>query len=269
MDGAEKMLMPLLGRAREFLGGAGGFGSLLTSAVQSMVGKVLGFAKGQDAKAAASGGAGNALFFDGPLGKTWYPGGRITSHFGPRWGSVHSGTDFAGVGLVRALWNGIVRKVGWNIVPGRTGIGALLDHAGGRSSYYGHMSSARVRPGQTVSSGSVLGVEGTTGNSTGVHLHQEIWEKGRPVNPLKYLFRDKGGNLPPGLSMVLNNTGGDEWIFNRKQLGQLDRAVTGQGIDYDRLGDVLADRLDGMAVQMDGRSTIGALKSNRAWAGAS
>ncbi|MEU3847203.1 phage tail tape measure protein [Micrococcus terreus] len=220
MDGAKAVLDPILGQARKYLGGAGRFGSLLTSAVQSMVGKVLDFAKGHDDKA-ASGSAGNALFFNGPLGKTWYPGGRITSHFGPRWGSVHSGTDFAGVGLVRALWNGIVRATGWNIAPGRTGIGAILDHAGGRSSYYGHMASTRVRPGQVLSSGDVIGVEGTTGNSTGVHLHQEVWERGRPVNPLKYLLRDSGGELPRGLSMILNNRRESEWIVNKPQIDQM------------------------------------------------
>ena len=48
----------------------------------------------------------------------------------------------------------------------------------------------------------------------------------------------------------------------------LESAVSG-GLDYDRLADVLSEKLDGLSVQMDGRKTIGALRSNRAWAGAS
>lgn len=266
-DAAKALVNPLLSKARGGL--AGTMGSLAGGFISSIADKVFGFATKQDAAMAGGEFAGD---FEGSAGSFRRPSrGPITSRYGRRWGSHHAGIDIAGGGPTYAAWNGVVAKTGWNIGPGRTGIGILLNH-GNRHSYYGHnpVGGVKVRPGQQVKAGQRIGAQGSTGNVTGKHLHFEE-HRGKAWNDVNpgYLFRDKGGNLPPGLSMVLNNTGGDEWIFNRKQLGQLDRAVTGQGIDYDRLGDVLADRLDGMAVQMDGRSTIGALKSNRAWAGAS
>src|SRR5690606_38936124 len=101
--------------------------------------------------------------------------GVITSRYGPRWGRVHEGIDIAAGAAgaaIKAAWNGVVQKTGWNIGPGRTGIGALLNH-GNRWSYYGHMrpGSLGVQPGQKVKAGQQIGWQGTTGNSTGVHLH--------------------------------------------------------------------------------------------------
>lgn len=248
---------------------AGQFGQLAKGAASQAVGMVADWATKQDESMA---GGEYGEMFTGDAGGFHRPSrGPITSRYGRRWGSHHAGIDIAGGGPTYAAWNGVVAKTGWNIGPGRTGIGILLNH-GNRHTYYGHnpVGGVKVRPGQQVKAGQRIGAQGATGNVTGTHLHFEE-HRGKAWNDVNpgYLFRDKGGVLPPGLNAVLNNTGGNEWIFNQKQLGQLDRAVTGQGIDYDRLGDVLADRLDGIAVQMDGRSTIGALKSNRAWAGAS
>lgn len=266
---AKGILDPLLSRARSVLGGAGKNGELAMGAASKAVRMVADWATKQD-ESMAGGEFGG--MFTGDAGGFHRPSrGPVTSRYGRRWGAHHAGIDIAGGGPTYAAWNGVVAKTGWNIGPGRTGIGILLNH-GNRHTYYGHnpVGGVRVRPGQQVKAGQRIGAQGATGNVTGTHLHFEE-HRGRAWNDVNpgYLFRDKGGVLPPGLNAVLNNTGGNEWIFNQQQLGQLDRAVTGQGIDYDRLGEVLVDKMGGLSVTLDGRTTIGALRSNRAWAGAS
>ena len=63
-----------------------------------------------------------------------------------------------------------------------------IDHGGGISTVYGHMQSdLRVSAGQSVSAGQQIGTMGTTGTSTGVHLHFEIHQNGSPVNPRNFM----------------------------------------------------------------------------------
>ena len=157
-------------------------------------------------------------------------GGRLTSLFGPRWGGHHAGVDWAvPTGTPVHAWrSGVVARAGWNILGGRTGIGMLLAHAGGLGSYYGHLSQALARPGQTVMAGSRIALSGNTGRSTGPHLHFEISRGGNPqnvVNPLSYF--DNGGYLPPGISTVANMTGKPEPVFTSDQWQTLEAAVTG------------------------------------------
>jgi murein DD-endopeptidase MepM/ murein hydrolase activator NlpD len=66
----------------------------------------------------------------------------------------------------------------------------VLAHAGGFDTLYGHLSTALVKVGQVVSQGTPVGLEGSTGNSTGPHLHFELRVNQRPVDPTPY--------LPPG-----------------------------------------------------------------------
>ena len=66
----------------------------------------------------------------------------------------------------------------------------MIVHAGGLDTLYGHLSTALVKVGQTVSQGTPVGLEGSTGNSTGPHLHFELRINQKPVNPAPY--------LPPG-----------------------------------------------------------------------
>lgn len=123
-------------------------------------------------------------------------GGRITSPFGWRTHPIfksrtfHSGVDIAGpnLGSVRASNSGKVIYSGWY---GGYGKVVILDHGtiNGKptTTLYAHMSSIRVSNGQFVNKGDVLGYEGSTGYSTGPHVHFEVRVNGKPNNPMNYI----------------------------------------------------------------------------------
>jgi murein DD-endopeptidase MepM/ murein hydrolase activator NlpD len=119
-------------------------------------------------------------------GLVWPVSGAITSGFGPRWGRMHEGLDIAG-----GSGTPIVAAAGGTVILAGTqgGYGNLVvvDHGGGLSTAYAHLSSIAVSTGQSVGQGTVVGGMGTTGNSTGVHLHFEVRVNGAAVNPLGYL----------------------------------------------------------------------------------
>lgn len=98
----------------------------------------------------------------------------------------HSGTDFAaGHGAtIHAVDSGTVVYAGWN---GGYGMLTCISHGGGVTSCYAHQSSISVSNGQHVSRDQSIGAVGTTGTSTGAHLHFEVRKGGNPVNPLPYL----------------------------------------------------------------------------------
>ncbi len=114
--------------------------------------------------------------------------GPITSGFGMRVHPItgrsrmHNGIDIgAGYGSpVYAAAAGEVFSAGWN---GGYGKCIIVLHGGGVSTLYGHCSSLVVRPGQNVRRGQLIGYVGSTGASTGPHLHFEVRRNGRPVNP--------------------------------------------------------------------------------------
>ena len=124
---------------------------------------------------------------------------RITSEFGSRFGGrdFHTGIDIAGAGTgtingatVVAANSGTVRVTNWNHSPGRGyGIFVIIDHGGGVSTLYAHLSNISVTVGQTVNIGDPIGNVGSTGWSTGPHLHFEVRHNGRAVNPRPYIFR--------------------------------------------------------------------------------
>lgn len=123
-------------------------------------------------------------------------GGRITSPFGWRTHPIfnsrtfHSGVDIAGPnkGSIRASNSGKVIYSGWY---GGYGKVVILDHGNvnGKptTTLYAHMSSIKVGQGQFVNKGDVVGYEGTTGYSTGPHVHFEVRINGKPNNPLNYI----------------------------------------------------------------------------------
>lgn len=123
-------------------------------------------------------------------------GGRITSPFGWRRHpifssrSFHSGVDIGGPynGNVRASNAGKVIYSGWY---GGYGKVVILDHGQVNgtpvTTLYAHLNSSRVSVGEYVSKGQVVGYEGTTGYSTGPHVHFEVRVNGRPNNPLNYI----------------------------------------------------------------------------------
>lgn len=110
----------------------------------------------------------------------------ISSRYGPRGGRQHTGIDFAASAgtNIRAWKSGTVTYAGWN---GSYGNFIEVDHGNGQVSRYAHCSKIAVSKGQTVSQGEVIGYVGTTGNSTGNHLHFEIKVNGSFVNPENYL----------------------------------------------------------------------------------
>ena len=128
-----------------------------------------------------------------PSGRFWRPvPGPITSGFGPRvhpilgYTRMHTGIDMsAGYGTpIAAAADGRVIHAG----PfGGYGNAVIIDHGGGIATLYAHQSQVAVGNGSSVSGGSVVGYVGSTGLSTGPHLHFEVRVNGSPVNPVPYL----------------------------------------------------------------------------------
>ncbi|MFN2489397.1 MAG: murein hydrolase activator EnvC [Actinomycetota bacterium] len=120
-------------------------------------------------------------------GFIWPLNGPVTSPFGPRWGSTHTGIDIDGYTgqPVVAAKSGRVIYLG----AGMTGYGntVVLDHGGGLSTLYAHMSGYATTNGAGVEQGAIVGYVGCTGNCYGDHLHFEVRRGGAPVNPLDYL----------------------------------------------------------------------------------
>ncbi|WP_232698097.1 M23 family metallopeptidase [Brevibacillus daliensis] len=114
----------------------------------------------------------------------WPAKGNISSGYGKRWGRLHKGLDIAGSGTIVAADNGRVVQAGWN---GNYGLSVTIDHNNGMRTLYGHMRSINVKNGQVVSQGAPIGVMGSTGQSTGVHLHFEVIKNGSVINPLTML----------------------------------------------------------------------------------
>ena len=121
-------------------------------------------------------------------GWIWPTKGIFTSGYGWRWGRMHKGIDVANnVGTpIVASRSGEVVTAGWD--DGGYGYLVELSHPDGSRSRYAHNSRILVRVGQTVGQGTVISLMGSTGRSTGPHLHFEILPAGRgPVNPLQFL----------------------------------------------------------------------------------
>jgi len=128
-----------------------------------------------------------------PSSQISQPFGPTTYWFEPPYGSYphfHTGIDMVEPfgSPVYAADDGVVALVG----SSSSGYGnyVVIAHAGGFDTLYGHLSAALVKPGQTVTQGTPVGLEGSTGNSTGPHLHFELRIDNKPVDPTPY--------LPPG-----------------------------------------------------------------------
>ena len=147
-------------------------------------------------------------------------GGRVTSGFGARrhpvlgYTRMHAGIDFGAAygSPIYAVSDGTVAFAGWH---GGHGNFVKLEHGGGFGTGYGHMSRIAVAPGSRVHAGQVIGYVGSTGLSTGPHLHYELYRGGVPVNPMTVSFT------------VTNQVDPAELAAYKTRLGQLKTVKAG------------------------------------------
>lgn len=120
-------------------------------------------------------------------------GGRLSSFFGNRKHPIfkstrfHNGLDIAAPygTLIGAARDGVVVSAGWN---GGYGKAVVIDHQDGYTTLYGHMSVIYAKPGQRVKAGKIIGKVGSTGLSTGPHLHFTLWHNEKLLNPMDILW---------------------------------------------------------------------------------
>ena len=120
----------------------------------------------------------------------------VSSCYGMRWGRLHAGVDLAAPNgtPIRAAGAGVIVKAGAEEGYGNA---VLIDHGNGYLTHYGHMSVVTVHVGDEVTAGQQIGDEGSTGHSTGPHLHFEV-HKGfykNPIEPTEWLH-EHGVNIP-------------------------------------------------------------------------
>lgn len=135
-----------------------------------------------------------SLFHATPLG--WPTQGRITSSFGYRLSPIgaqegdfdefHPGLDIANRSgtAITATADGIVERAGWSGGYGRL---VFIRHAEGYCTLFGHTSQVLVAPGQRIKRGQAIALMGSTGRSTGSHVHYEVWRNGKQINPAQFL----------------------------------------------------------------------------------
>jgi murein DD-endopeptidase MepM/ murein hydrolase activator NlpD len=132
------------------------------------------------------------------LGKINNEFGYRRNPFGGRGYEFHAGMDIDGNqgDMVAAPGNGTIIKADWE-----GGYGNLIeiDHGNGLTTRYGHLSRVGVQIGDTVKRGQIIGLIGSTGRSTGPHLHYEVRINNKPINPRRF--------LPPDLPEVRTLTG--------------------------------------------------------------
>jgi murein DD-endopeptidase MepM/ murein hydrolase activator NlpD len=131
----------------------------------------------------------------------WPVNGRLLSRFGDRGdpfspdgenhGEFHSGVDIsASMGTpVRSAADGVVEYAAYR--PDGYGKMVVIDHGNGLSTWYAHLSSFEVIPGQEIRQGEILAYSGATGRVTAPHLHYEVRQGGVAVNPYSYLAKSK------------------------------------------------------------------------------
>ncbi len=119
-------------------------------------------------------------------------------------GAFHAGLDLTGQtgDAIHAAADGVVVRAGWWAGYGKV---VVVDHGNGMETRYGHMSRFHVKEGDTIRQGQIIGGMGSTGRSTGTHLHFEIRLDGRPLDPRPFLDLASfgvGGPLPAGPAVV-------------------------------------------------------------------
>jgi len=176
-------------------------------------------------------GASEAQYFDedgknirGFLLRTPLDGARVTSGFGMRlhpilgYTKMHTGIDFgAPIGTpVFAAGDGVVKEARW---AGGYGRWLQIQHNGQWATGYGHLSGWAVREGERVRQGQVVGYVGSTGRSTGPHLHYEVILDGQKINPI-------GAKVPQGTIL-----GGRQLAAFKVEKARIDALLKGHGED--------------------------------------
>jgi murein DD-endopeptidase MepM/ murein hydrolase activator NlpD len=121
---------------------------------------------------------------------------RLSSYFGYRTDpyykikKFHEGVDFsAPVGTdIYATGDGVIESAERS--KGGYGNQIIINHGFGYKTMYAHLQSFKVRNGERVTRGQVIGTVGSTGKSTSPHLHYEVWKSNKPINPINYFFND-------------------------------------------------------------------------------
>ncbi|BBE19219.1 peptidase, family M23 [Aquipluma nitroreducens] len=119
----------------------------------------------------------------------------------------HYGMDFtANIGTpIYATGDGVVKDV--QSIGGGFGKFVIIDHGFGYETLYGHMSDFKVKKGDKVKRGSVIGLVGNSGTSTGPHVHYEVHKNGEPVNPQYYYFKDLNAQEYEKMVKISSNIG--------------------------------------------------------------
>jgi murein DD-endopeptidase MepM/ murein hydrolase activator NlpD len=125
-------------------------------------------------------------------GASWPVHGEITTEFGvpePPYQAIHTGIDISDAHLGTTPVHPFKAGVVIQVIRSSLGLGnhVIIDHGGGLTSVYGHLATVSVAAGQKVDKNTMLGLEGSTGASTGAHVHFEIRLNGLPVNPHRYI----------------------------------------------------------------------------------
>lgn len=217
----------------------GKFGSMVKAIPTKMIDSLLGHAKEADEKGGSGGGGKWAKPVNAAIST---PYGKA----GPMWSSgYHTGTDFAAPSgaAVKAVANGVIASIGRT---GPYGNHIRMRHGGGMESLYAHLSSVLATSGSRVARGKTIGRVGSTGNSSGPHLHLEARKNGALMNPAS-LF-DNGGWLQPGATQTVNKTGRPEPVLTNRQWADIS-TLAANGSNGLQPG----DRIE---LTVDGRTTL-------------
>ncbi|MBQ6310420.1 MAG: peptidoglycan DD-metalloendopeptidase family protein [Bacteroidales bacterium] len=154
----------------------------------------------------------------------------VTSEFGGRWGRLHAGIDlkvFIGDTIRSAFDNGVVRISKFN----KRGYGyyVVVRHDNGLETLYGHMSKILVEEGQHLKAGEPVGLGGSTGRSTGPHLHFELRYLGNPINPRDAIDFNTGKINDKTLVLTKDNFRYQNQKFSKKSKGRKGTASKGKG----------------------------------------
>ena len=138
------------------------------------------------ARQASGGGASATPGSASASGLIWPVRGPVTSEYGQRWGRLHAGLDIS-AGTGTPIWAAQSGTVIFSGIQNGYGQTIIIDHGGGLTTLYAHQSRRIASEGQRVSRGDTIGLVGSTGQSTGPHLHFETRVNGSPQNPRRYL----------------------------------------------------------------------------------